>query len=88
MFTIASNKFEGRDRIITARLDTKPKDTVIRCVNMFTSSHTNEDVEEVYDKIDEILRTVKWDKNLILLSGSSCFFVFYVLNIPSLFEEL
>jgi len=55
------------DRIVVVRLDTEPVGTTVISVYMPTSAHKDEEVEEVYDKIEEQLRMVNGDENLIIL---------------------
>lgn len=64
---IAFIYYQVNDRIIVIRLDTKPTDTTLISVYMPTSAHEEEDVEEIYEKIEEQIAQVRDEENLIIL---------------------
>ena len=72
---ILSRKFGQRveyyeqysERIIVAKINTKPTCTTVVQVYMPTSQADDEDVEKVYEEIDEILRYIKGDENVIVM---------------------
>ena len=55
------------ERIIIGKIDTKPTPTTIVQVYMPTSSADDEEIEEMYDEIKEIIQTVKGEENLIVM---------------------
>ena len=55
------------ERIIVAKIDTKPTPTTIVQVYMPTSSADDEEIDEMYDRIKEIFQIVKGDENLIVI---------------------
>nr|QNU13194.1 fatty acid synthase 3 [Locusta migratoria] len=54
------------DRIIIVKIDTKPTPTVVQ-VYMPTSSAYDEEIEEIYEELKEIIQTVKGEENLIVM---------------------
>ncbi|XP_021934766.1 craniofacial development protein 2-like [Zootermopsis nevadensis] len=54
-------------RIILVKLDTKPNKTVIVQVYMLTSNQEDDEVERVYKEINEIIRGVNGEDNLIIM---------------------
>ncbi|XP_049864013.1 craniofacial development protein 2-like [Schistocerca gregaria] len=58
---------QHRERIIVAKIDTKPTRTTVVQVYMLTSSADDEEIEEMYDQIKEIIQIVKGDENLIVM---------------------
>ena len=55
------------DRIVMVRLESKPVNTVIIQVYMPTSAHSDDEIEEVYSDLEEVLKFVKGNENLIIL---------------------
>ncbi|MGX9339095.1 hypothetical protein, partial [Pantoea dispersa] len=55
------------ERIIVAKIDTKPTPTTVVQVYMPTSSAEDEEIEEMYDEIKEIIQVVKGEENLIVM---------------------
>ncbi|MFP3019965.1 MAG: hypothetical protein ACEY3F_01185 [Wolbachia sp.] len=55
------------DRIISIRLNMKYIPTTIIQVYMPTSTSDDAEVEEVYEQINEIIKYLKGDENLILI---------------------
>lgn len=55
------------DRIIHAKVDTKPKDTVVIQVYMFTTEKDDEEVKKIYEELNNLMNTVKEEENLIIL---------------------
>ena len=55
------------ERIVMVKLETKPVDTVVVQVYMPTTDYEDEEVEEVYDDIREIINQVRGEENLIVL---------------------
>jgi len=55
------------DRIILVKFQTKPKDTIVVQVYMPTSNSNDEEVEEVYENIDKIIKNVKGEENLVVM---------------------
>ena len=55
------------DRIIVIRIKSKPNPTTIVNVYMPTSAHDDDEVECVYEEIDEAIKHVKGDENLIIV---------------------
>lgn len=54
-------------RLITVKIDSKPKPTTILQVYMPTSTAEEEKIEEIYEEIDELIRIVRGDENLIVM---------------------
>jgi len=55
------------DRIILVKLDTKPIDIVIIQVYMPTSEEEDDEVERIYEKLNDLIKTVKGEENLTIL---------------------
>lgn len=55
------------DRIILAKIDTKPKGTVIIQVYMPTTEEEDEEVEKMYEELNNLMSAVKRKENLIIL---------------------
>jgi len=55
------------DRIILVKIDTKPRDTVVIQVYMPTTEKENEEVENIYKELNDLMNTVKGEENLIIL---------------------
>ena len=55
------------ERIIVTKIDTKLKPTTIVQVYMPTSSADDEEVEKIYEEIEDVLQYVKGDENLIVM---------------------
>src|SRR5436190_16121652 len=55
------------DRIIVVMIDTKPVTRTVISVYMPTSAHGDDEVEEVYEQIEEQIALIKGDENLIIL---------------------
>jgi len=60
--------YEG-DRLLTMRLKGKPVDLCIIQVYMPTSGHTDEEVEEMYEKIDELIDSETRSKDYTIVMG-------------------
>lgn len=54
------------DRTILAKINTKPKDTVVIQVYMPTAEE-DEEIEKNYEELNNIINTVKGEENLIIL---------------------
>jgi len=54
-------------RIIAIKIDTKPVNTFIIQVYMPTSGHGDDEVEEMYEQIDEIIKLSKGKDNMIII---------------------
>ena len=59
--------FQYNDRIIAIKIETKPVDTIILQVYMPTSTHKDEEIEEIYEQINEVIEMTKEKENLIVL---------------------
>ena len=55
------------ERLIMVKIDTKPVVTTVVQVYMPTNTHTDQEVEEVYEEIEELLKHVKGEENLIIM---------------------
>ena len=55
------------ERIIMIRIETKPVDTVVLQVYMPTTDYEDEEVEDVYEDITEVIKKVRGEENLIIL---------------------
>lgn len=55
------------DRKILVKLDTKPIDTVIIQVYMPTSEDEDNEVERIYEELNDLIKSVQGEENLILL---------------------
>lgn len=55
------------ERTMRVRISTKPADTVIIQVYMPTTTHEDEEIEHMYECIEELMKNVKGDENLIIL---------------------
>lgn len=55
------------ERIIMITLRTEPKDTVLIQTYMPTSSYSDDEVEDIYEQLEEVLMKVKEDDNLIIM---------------------
>ena len=55
------------DRIMMVRLSADPVDMVLLQVYMLTSDHEDEEIEEMYEKLDEILAGLKGSDNVVLM---------------------
>lgn len=58
---------QHNERLLKVRLNTKPKDTVIIQVYMPTTAHDEEEVEELYENIEQLIKHTKGDENLIVM---------------------
>ena len=52
------------ERIVMVKLETKPVDTVVVQVYMPTTDYEDEEVEDVYDDIREVIKQVRGKKTL------------------------
>ena len=59
--------WQYNERILMVKLEGEPTDTVIVQVYMPTSTHTEEEIDEVYEQIEEVLGEVKGKENLIIM---------------------
>lgn len=55
------------ERVMLVRVNTKPKNTVIIQVYAPTTSHEDEEVEEMYEGIEKLIESVRSDENLIIM---------------------
>ena len=55
------------ERIIVIKIESKPKPTTIIQVYMPTSAAEDDKVEGVYEEIEELMKYVKGDENLIIM---------------------
>ena len=55
------------ERLIVAKIDTKPQPTTIVQVYMPTSAADDEEIEKMYEEIEDILQYVKGEENLIVM---------------------
>ena len=55
------------DRIVVVRIQAQPTNIVIVQVYMSTSSHSDEEVEAVYDKLEQLSQNVKGTEYLIVM---------------------
>lgn len=55
------------ERIIGIKIETKQTDTFIIQIYMPTSSHKDEEIEELYQQISEVIEMAKEKDNLIIL---------------------
>jgi exonuclease III len=61
--------YQFSDRISRVILETKPKDTIVVQVYMPTSDYEDDEIEEMYDSIEEVIKTIRRDENLIVLGN-------------------
>ena len=59
--------FQHSERIILVRLETKPRDTIVIQVYMPTTSHEEDEIDMMYDHLEEIIGRIKGDENLVIL---------------------
>lgn len=55
------------DRIIMVKIYTQPITTTIIQVYMPTTAHDNDEIEEMYDRLNQVLKMAKSEENIILL---------------------
>ncbi len=55
------------ERVLLVRIEAKPVDLVIVQVYMPTGSYKEEEIEEVYEELEEVLSSVKGKENLIIM---------------------
>ena len=66
--TILDVCYEG-DRLMMVRLQGKQADTVVIQVDMPTSNHKEEEIDEMYDRIEELIETKTNGENYIVVMG-------------------
>ena len=55
------------ERLILVKINTKPVITTVVQVYMPTSSHEDEEIEEVYEELEELIKHAKGEENLIIM---------------------
>jgi len=54
-------------RIIAIKIDTKPVNAFINQVYMPTSGHGDDEIEEIYEQIEEVIKLSKGKDNMIIM---------------------
>ncbi|XP_066998280.2 craniofacial development protein 2-like, partial [Anabrus simplex] len=62
-----SYKDQHSKRIIVVKIDTKPVPTTLVQVHMPTSSADDEEIERIYEEIEDLIQYVKGDENVIVM---------------------
>jgi len=58
---------QRNDRIILVKIDAEPKDIIIIQVYMPTSQHSDQEIEEIYESIEELLKDENADDYLVIM---------------------
>ena len=64
---LVDSYLQFNERILLVRIKTKPTNTVLVQVYMPTSACEDEEIEVMYDNIEEVIKYVKGDENLIVM---------------------
>jgi exonuclease III len=59
--------YQLSDRILMVRLETKLKDPIVLQVYMPTSNYEDDEIEDMHDSIEEVIKTVRGGEKLIIL---------------------
>jgi exonuclease III len=66
-FLLCCGYVQHSEGIVMVKIALKPTDTVLLQVYMPTTEYEDEAVEEVYEEIEELIKHVRGDENLIIL---------------------
>lgn len=58
---------QHNERIVVVKIDTKPQPTTIVQVYMPTSSADDEEVDKIYEEIEDVVQYIKGEENLIVM---------------------